>query len=189
MNSKSLVNCFVSTINNILRKKNWGGGGWPKNYTIGLCTDAHFSDHSLLTLDLPFKVNILQEVWGTFTDVWETECSTFQNIEAGLIHILQYTIPWLLACPDTCTNLGQYTTDLHSCGKCAYKLVARNMCLVMSNFWIVHEMRCCQFTHCPAKFTPKLRNVHAVNPYAVTHASIMQPVMRKLCGKYALTVS
>ena len=66
----------------------------------------------------------------------------------------------------------------------------------MSNLRIGHEMRNCQFTHCPAMFTPYLRIVHAVNPYAVAHASIMQPVMRKLCGnvsrklcgKYAQTV-
>ena len=66
--------------------------------------------------------------------------------------------------------------------------VARSLFLVMSNLRIVHEMRNCQFTHCHAMFTQYLRIVHAVNPYAVAHASIMQPVMRKLCGKYAQTV-
>ena len=67
-------------------------------------------------------------------------------------------------------------------------MVTRSLLLVMSNLRIVHEMRNCQFTHCPAMFTPYLRIVHAVNPYAVAHASIMQPVMRKLCGKYTKTV-
>ena len=66
--------------------------------------------------------------------------------------------------------------------------VARSLFLVVSNLGIVHEMRNCQFAHCHAMFTPCLRIVHAVNPYAVAHASIMQPVMRKLCGKYAQTV-
>ena len=68
--------------------------------------------------------------------------------------------------------------------------VACSLFLVVSNLRIVHEMHELSvyalsrhvyaiFAHClRSEFRMQLRIVYAVNPYAVAHASIMQPVMR-----------
>ena len=72
----------------------------------------------------------------------------------------------------------------------------------MSNLRIVHEMRSCQFTHCPAKYAifahcSRSESVCscACVDHATSHANTVREVcencagsMRKLCGKYAQTM-
>ena len=61
MNSKILVNCFISNyqcfekcaLKNI---KKWGGGGGSQEFYHRFMYKALSSDSSLLTLNLPFKV-------------------------------------------------------------------------------------------------------------------------------------
>ena len=76
MNSKALWTVLSETINilrNLQFKHKIFQDALPENLTIGLYMYIHvspFSDHSLLTLILPFKVLLLfcffKEVWGCF---------------------------------------------------------------------------------------------------------------------------